>query len=132
MVSLPLQRVRELSMRDFHDLMVWQRAHALSLLVYRAVSRSRRREHEGLRSQLRRAADSIAANIVEGCGAASRKEFARFLDIAIKSASEVEYHLLVARDHGVVAHDAWQSMTGEVIEIRKMTHGLRKKVLATS
>ena len=118
-------------MRDFHNLIVWQRAHVLSLLVHRAARRIRRREHEPLRSQLRRAADSIAANIVEGCGAATRKEFARFLDIAIKSASEVEYHLLVAGDHGVLRQEAWQSMTGEMIEIRKMTHGLRKKILTT-
>ena len=83
----------------------------------------------GLRSQLARAADSVPATIVEGCGASSAKDFARFLDMAIKSANETEYHLLKARDHRLIAEQDWQRLTAETIEIRKMVYGYRKNVL---
>jgi hypothetical protein len=69
--------------------------------------------------------DSIAANIVEGCGAATRREFARFLDIAIKSANATEFHLLSARDRNLVSPDMWQTHTAETIEIRKMLFAYR-------
>ena len=85
-----------------------------------------------MRSQLTRAADAVSANIAEGCGAATSKEFARFLDISINSANETEHHLLSARDLDLVSPDAWQEFTAETIEIRKMTHGYRKKVLQNS
>jgi four helix bundle protein len=85
-----------------------------------------------LRSQLTRAADGVSANIAEGCGAATNKEFARFLDISIKSANETEHHLLSARDLDLVSPDAWQRFTAEIIEIRKMIHGYRKKVIQSS
>jgi four helix bundle protein len=75
------------------------------------------------------AAESVAFNIVEGCGAASRKEFARFLDISIKSTSELEYQLQLAKDYGVLPSHAWQSLTAETIEIRRMLCGLRRAVL---
>ena len=71
----------------------------------------------------------MPSQIVEGCGAASNKEFARYLDISIKSANETEYHLLVARDHDLISPDEWQKLTAETIEIRKMTYAYRKKVL---
>jgi four helix bundle protein len=85
-----------------------------------------------LKSQITRAADSIASNIVEGCAAASRQEFTRFLDISIKSASEVDYRFQLARDLGVLRHDVWKSLAREVIEIRKMLSGLRRTVLAAA
>ena len=83
-----------------------------------------------LRSQLSRSAGSMPSTIVEGCGAATNKEFARFLDMSIKSANETEYHLLVARDHGLISSDVWQKYTAETIEIRKMTYSYREKLLA--
>ena len=82
-----------------------------------------------MKAQLTRAADSIAANIVEGCGAATNREFARFLDISIKSANETEQHLLSARDLALVSPHDWQKHTAETIEIRKMIYGYRKRVL---
>jgi four helix bundle protein len=84
-----------------------------------------------LRSQLTRAADAIAANIVEGCGAATNKEFARFLDISIKSDNELEYHLLESRDLELLDLAIWQGFNDETIEIRKMIFGYRKRVLAS-
>ncbi|HEX8941517.1 MAG TPA: four helix bundle protein [Gemmatimonadaceae bacterium] len=88
--------------------------------------------HAHLRSQLTRAADGISTNIAEGCGASTTKEFARFLDISIKSANETEHHLLSARDLDLFSPEAWQKFTAETIEIRKMTHGYRKKVIQTA
>jgi four helix bundle protein len=82
-----------------------------------------------LRSQLIRAADSIASNIAEGCGAQTRRELARFLDMAIKSASETENHLMTARDLGLISREDWLRHSNETIEIRKMAYAYRKKVL---
>ena len=85
-----------------------------------------------LKSQMTRAAQSIVDNIVEGCGAASRLEFARYLDISIKSTSEVDYQLEFARDLGVMSHDVWKPLAKEVIEIRKMLSALRRSILAAA
>ena len=79
-----------------------------------------------------RASQSIVDNIVEGGGAASRPEFARYLDISIKSTSEVDYQLEFARDLGVITHDVWKPLAREVIEIRKMLSALRRSVLAAA
>ena len=89
----------------------------------------RGREFVGLRSQLTRAADSIAATIVEGCGAATAREFARYLDMSIKSASETEHHLLSARDRGALSQRRWQTLSSEVVEIRRMIYAYRKRLL---
>ena len=95
------------SMRDFKRLHVWQRAHAAAVTIHDRARGVSGRDFVTLRSQLTRAADSIATNLVEGCGSASQREFARYLDIAIKSANETEYHLIVAADRGALdASDA--------------------------
>jgi four helix bundle protein len=109
--------------------MAWRRAHALTINVQRASRRFPRVGYGSTRSQMIRAVESIGANIVEGCGAATQKEFARFLDIAIKSTSELENHLLVARDYGIMSHLDFHALASETIEIRKMVCGLRRRVL---
>jgi four helix bundle protein len=75
------------------------------------------------------ASESVACNIVEGSGATSRKEFARFLDISIKSTSELEYQLQLAMDYGVLTKNDWRSLTAETVDIRRMLCGLRRTVL---
>jgi len=87
-------------MQDFRQLLVWKRAHAFALNVRRAAQAMPRAGYSDLKSQMTRAAQSIVDNIVEGCGASSRLEFARYLDISIKSTSEVDYQLEFARDLG--------------------------------
>ncbi len=87
--------------------------------------------HARLKAQLTGAADSVRDTIAEGCGAATNKEFARFLDMSIKSANETEGHLLTARDLALFSLDEWEKFTAETIEIRKMTYGYRKKLLAS-
>lgn len=120
------------AVQDFKHIQAWQRAHALAIALHKAASHFTRAGHGHLRSQLTRAADGMSTNIAEGCGAATSKEFARFLDISIKSANETEHHLLSARDLDLVSPDDWQKFTAETIEIRKMTHGYRKKVIQSS
>jgi four helix bundle protein len=78
------------------------------------------------------AAESIAFNIVEGCGSTSSKEFARFLDISIKSTCEIEYQLQLASDAALLPRSVWSPLSAETVEIRRMLCGLRRKVLHPS
>jgi len=119
-------------MQDFRQLLVWQRAHAFALNVRQATQAMPRVGYTDLKSQMTRAAQSIVDNIVEGCGAATRLEFARYVDISIKSTSEVDYQLELARDLGVMSHDVWKPLAKEVIEIRKMLSALRRSILAAA
>ena len=107
-------------MRDFHKLGIWQRSHQLTLDVYKASKSFPKDELFGLTSQIRRAASSIPTNIAEGCGRASNKDYAHFLQIAIGSASEVEYELLLAHDLEYINDEAFNKLTSETIAIRKM------------
>jgi|SRR6476646_1509106 four helix bundle protein len=116
-------------MRDFKRLEVWRRAHALAIAIDEISADFRRSRHGHLRSQLTRAADSIAANIAEGCGSQTKRELARYLDIAIKSATETENHLIKARDLGLISQADWLRYSNETIEIRKMAYAYRKRVL---
>src|SRR5437667_4861879 len=84
--------------KGFKELKVWQKAHEMTVAVYGITRTFPREELYGLTSQLRRSASSIGANIAEGCGRRSDGEMARFLQIARGSASEIEYHVLLARD----------------------------------
>ena len=119
-------------MQDYRKLRVWGPAHALALDVRKATNQFPRTGYASLRSQVTAAAESIACNIVEGCGAASQAEFARFLDISRKSSMELEYQLQLARDYGILPHAAWESLRIETIDVRRMLCGLRSKVLAAS
>ena len=116
-------------MRDFKHIKAWQRAHALGIAIHKLAAGFTRAGAPRLRAQLTSAADSIAENIVEGCGAASNKDFARFLDMSIKSANETEHHLLNARDRVLISPDEWQKSSAETIEVRKMIYSYRLKVL---
>lgn len=78
-----------------------------------------------------RAVESIPMNIVEGCRSRKQKDLARFLDISIKSTSELEYQLRLATDYGVLEESEWQALTSETIDVRRMLCGLRAKVLAS-
>jgi four helix bundle protein len=113
---------------DFKKLLVWQKAHALGLHAHRVATGIRRSQDLALRSQIIRAAMSIPANIVEGRRQESEKEFARFLRIALNSGCELEYHLIVARDIGVMSEADSASLLRDAIEVRKMLHGLLNKL----
>jgi four helix bundle protein len=88
--------------KDFRRLKVWERSHRLTLQVYVHTRSFPKDELYGLTAQIRRAAVSIGANIAEGCGRRGDAELGRFLQIAMGSACELEYHLLLARDLGIL------------------------------
>jgi len=75
---------------------------------------------------------SIPTNIVEGTGQESGKEFCRFLSIAVKSSSELEYHLILAHDLGAMTRSNFESLSAQVVEVRKMLYALRSRVLAST
>jgi four helix bundle protein len=116
-------------MQDYRRLLVWKKAHQHVLNVRDSTNRFPRAGYAPLKAQLIKSCESIPFNIVEGCGARTQPEFARFLDISIKSTSETEYQLELARDYSVMAQTEWSSLSEATIEIRKMLCGLRKRVL---
>lgn len=111
-------------MGDFKKLHVWRKAHALALNSHRVAAAVRGAEFSSLRSQITRAAMSIPTNIVEGRGQKSPKDQMRFLRYAVNSTSELEYHLIAGRDLRVVSKNDFQSLLGQLVEVRKMLHGL--------
>jgi four helix bundle protein len=115
-------------MRDFRKLAVWEKAHAFVLDVYRITSGFPREEQFGLTSQLRRSALSIPSNIAEGCGRSSATEFARFLEIALGSASEAEYQLLLACDLTYLGDTDHRDLTAKVTEVKRMLTSLILKL----
>ena len=115
-------------MRDFRDIKVWMKSHRLTLAVYKATSRFSRQEVYGLTSQARRAASSVPANIAEGCGRTGDAELARFMRIAAGSATELEYHLLLARDLEFLAPKQHEELDREVNEVKKMLRGFVKQL----
>lgn len=117
-------------MQDFKRLVVWQRAHRLRVLIYDIVATFPRDELYGLRSQCTRAAGSIAANIAEGCGRNGDKEFARFLDIAMGSATELECHLMCARDRGFASPPAVDSFLRDLDGLQRMLAALTRQIRA--
>jgi four helix bundle protein len=113
-------------------LKVWQKAHALTLDVYRATTGFPKEERYGLTSQLRRATASIPANIAEGCGRGGDADFGRFVQIAMGSASETEYHVLLACDLGYLAHNEGDALVRNVVEVKQMLSSLLRKLKADS
>ncbi|MBZ5572543.1 MAG: four helix bundle protein [Acidobacteriia bacterium] len=117
-------------MKNFRDLQVWNKAHALTLLSYRATAAFPKPEIYGITSQIRRCAASIGANIAEGCGKRGNGEFQRFLNIATGSASELEYHFLLSRDLGFLSETDYQRLNTDVVEVKRMLASLVRKVEA--
>lgn len=115
-------------MQDFRELKVWERGHSLALAVYRATTKFPRDELYGLTSQMRRAAVSVPSNIAEGRGRAGGLDFARHLQIAAGSASELEYLLILTCDLELLDHDEKQCLASEVTEVKRMLTSLIQKV----
>jgi four helix bundle protein len=113
-------------MSDFKKLEVWRKAHALSLNVDRACRLIRLPMYTSARNQLFRAAMSISANIAEGTSQRTRKEFARYVGMALSSSSEVEHHLIVMRDLQTIPMSTFDSLSAQTITVRKMLYGLRR------
>src|SRR5678815_1428321 len=107
-------------MRDFHSLLVWRKAHALTLEIYVTSARFPADERYGLTRQLRRAAASVPTNLAEGCGRRSQREFAHFVSIASGSASELEYQLVLARDLSFLSHADHERLVTSTREVKRM------------
>ena len=115
-------------MKDFKELRVWSKAHELTVLVYKLTRAFPKDEVYGLTSQVRRSAASVGANIAEGCGRHSDGEMTRFLQIARGSASETEYHLLLAKDLGFLQETDFQVAEQAVVVVQRMLTELVQKV----
>jgi four helix bundle protein len=114
--------------QDFHELIVWRKAHAFALQVYKTTNKFPKEELYGITNQIRRASVSVPANIAEGCGKDSSADFARYIQIAIGSSSEVEYFILLARDLSYLNNDEFNDLSLTITEIKRMLSSLRKKV----
>ena len=119
-----------LRMKDFHELKVWQKAHQLTLAIYQITAMFPREELYGLTSQLRRCSSSIPANLAEGCGRNGDAEFARFCSIAMGSASELEYHLLLAKDLKLIKPKDHTELSQRATELKRMLTALLQKLNA--
>lgn len=115
-------------MQDFRKLKVWRKAHELTLAVYRQTRGFPADEKYGLTSQLRRAALSIAANIAEGTGRDTRADFRRFLQIALGSANEVEYYLILSCDLEYLQTSDRDRLIDALVEVRKMLASLSRSL----
>ncbi len=107
-------------MRDFRQLKVWGKSHQLTLDICRTTVTFPREELYGLTSQLRRAATSIPANIAEGCGKNTELELARYMQISMGSASELEYHLLLSHDLSYIDAQTYQALNTQTVEVKRM------------
>lgn len=117
-------------MKDFKQLRLFQKTRQFNRELYLKSKIFPQDEKFGITSQLRRASISIAANIAEGCGRNSDKEFARFLDIAYASACEVECLLLISLDIEIIDQIALSSLNDKLDEVKKMTFSFARKLRA--
>jgi four helix bundle protein len=108
----------------FEDLRTWQDGHALVLSLYSITKSFPVDERFGLVTQLRRAGISFTSNIAEGFSRRGGREKAQFYAIALGSLTEIQNQLLIARDVGYIAHDAWSDFANAASNLHKMTNGL--------
>lgn len=117
-------------MRDFKTLQVWGKAHQLTLAVYHVTAAFPKEELYGLTSQIRRACASIPANIAEGRGRTGDAELAHFCHIAMGSASELEYQLLLSRDPGFISQADYSQLEPDLIEVKRMLNSFIQRLKA--
>jgi len=118
-------------MRNYKDLLVWEKAHRLTLAVYKETSVFPKEERFGLTSQVRRASSSIPANLAEGCGRRSDGEMGRFVQIAMGSGAELSYHLLLCRDLGILGTAQFSRLSSDLEEVMRMLSALSGRVKGT-
>ena len=115
-------------MRNYRDLLVWEKAHRLTLAVYKGTRGFPSDERFGLTSQMRRSAASIAANLAEGCGRRTDGEMGRFIQIAMGSGAELSYHLLLARDLGLCDTKVYEELDSDLGQVMRMMSALSQKM----
>jgi four helix bundle protein len=114
--------------RNYKDLLVWEKAHRLTLDVYKITVVFPKEERYGLTSQIRRAAASIPANLAEGCGRRSDGEMARYVQIAMGSGAELSYHFLLAKDLGLIDGGEYETLNAGIGDIMRMLSALSGKL----
>ena len=117
-------------MRDFKKLKVWQRSHQLVLDIYKSTEKFPKIELYGLTSLIRRSAVSIPSNIAEGCGKEGQAEFARYLRIAMGSANELEYQLILSHDLQYLTAEVFETLIDEVNQLKKMLVTFVKRIVS--
>lgn len=115
-------------MQDFQKIGAWKKAHAITLKIYTSTSLFPQTEQYGLTSQIRRAAASIPSNIAEGCGRDTSNELRRFMTIALGSASEVHYQLILAHDLSYLSDGKFQELEQDIIEVKRMIAGYMRGI----
>ena len=115
-------------MIDFRTLRVWEAFHEITVDIYKITQQFPSEELYGLTSQMRRSAASVPTNIAEGCGRNTDPDLAKFLTIAMGSASELEYQLILAKDLKLVQPDEYQDIMENLIASKKMLNTFLKKV----
>jgi four helix bundle protein len=115
-------------MRNYEDLLVWQKAHVLTLAIYKVTRCFPNEEKFGLTSQIRRSCASIGANLAEGCGRRSDGEMARFVHIAMGSGAELSYHLRLARDLELLSKSLAEQLRSDLNEVMRMLSALSQKL----
>jgi len=114
--------------QDFRNLKVWRKAHEATLAVYKTTRRFPREEIYGLTAQVRRACVSVGSNIAEGCGRRTKTEFLQFLYVALGSAKEVEYQLLLTLDLGYLLPEGYRGLAQTIDEVQRMLVGLIQRL----
>jgi four helix bundle protein len=118
-------------MRNYKDLIVWEKAHKLTLAIYKETNAFPKEERFGLTSQVRRASSSVPANLAEGCGRRSDGEMGRFVQIAMGSGAELSYHLLLCRDLGFLGAPEFARLSSDLDEVMRMLSALYGRVKGT-
>ena len=119
-------------MSDFRDLKVWQKAHELTIDVYRTTAEFPKQEMYGLVSQMRRCAASVGSNLAEGRGRRGDGDFGRFIQIASGSLTELEYQLLLSKELKYLAESEYKLINQKLAEVSRMLLSLEQKVKSTS
>jgi four helix bundle protein len=121
------QEISNPKIRDFKDLVAWQKAHRLAVNVYKATEHFPKDEHFGLTNQVRRASVSVASNIAEGFGRRTKADRIHFYDMARASLHEVQAQMLIAKDISYLSEDEYANINAKAIECHKILTGLINK-----
>lgn len=115
-------------MRNFRNYKVWELGHEITLDVYKLSKQFPKDERFGITSQMRRCSSSVPANIAEGCGRETEKEFKRFLVIANGSATELEYFLILITDLEMANKNSTEKLVEKVDKLKRSLNRLISKL----
>jgi four helix bundle protein len=117
-------------MQNYKDLKVWEEGHMLTLKIYKVTMNFPDNEKYGLTNQIRRSAFSVPSNIAEGCGKFKQADIANYFQIALGSANETDYLLLLSKDLNYLSEDNFRELEESINKIKAMLISLIKKVRA--